>query len=71
MVRGEHSVSTYFSLKESQKVMSVAVTKLKAENSKLADEIVKLKKSKNYAKKVLRDKYHLTEEGEKIIFFAE
>jgi len=71
MVRGEHSIAGYFSLKDSRDVLSDAVSKLHSENARISGEILKLKKSKSYAKKVLRDKYHITEEGEKIIFFAD
>ncbi|MEZ4743613.1 MAG: septum formation initiator family protein [Bdellovibrionota bacterium] len=71
LFRGEHSIASYFALRESQTVLAEAVDKLKQENSGLEQEILKLKKSKSYAKKVLRDKYHITDEGEKIIFFAD
>lgn len=69
--RGETSVSRYLSLKDSEVVLSKAVANLEIENNKLEDEIFKLKKSKSYARKVLRDKYHVTETDEKIIYFAD
>ncbi len=71
MYRGQSSISLYLSLKDSEIVLSKAVGNLKSENRKLEDEIFKLKKSKDYARKVLRDRYHITEGDEKIIYFAD
>jgi cell division protein FtsB len=47
------------------------VDKLKADNQELSEEIRKIKSSPAYARKVLRDKYHVTDANEKIIFFAD
>jgi cell division protein FtsB len=69
--RGETSLSRYFQLKKSQLLLDKTVTGLEAENRQLADEIMRLKKSKNYARKVLRDKYHVTDADENIVFFPE
>jgi cell division protein FtsB len=71
MVRGESSISSYYALEKSRGVMAKTVETLRAENQALNDEIVRLKESPSYAKKVLRDKYHVTDEDEDIIFFAE
>lgn len=71
VLRGEHSISSFFSLQTSKDVLSEAVAKLEKENNDLESEILKLKKSKDYAKKVLRDKYHIKEDDEKVIFFAD
>ena len=68
MVRGESSVATYFELKESQKILTHAVNELDTENQKLSLEITKIKQSSSYARKVLRDKYHVTDPNERIIF---
>ena len=71
IVRGESTFSSYFELKQSRAVLSQRVTDLKKENAGLQREITRIKESPSYAKKVLRDKYHVTEPGENIIFFAE
>ena len=71
MFRGQTSVSRYLSLKDSELILSKTVNDLERENKKLEVEILKLKKSKDYARKVLRDKYHVTEGDEKIIYFAD
>jgi cell division protein FtsB len=47
------------------------VDKLKTDNQELSEEIRKIKSSPAYARKVLRDKYHVTDANEKIIFFAD
>jgi cell division protein FtsB len=69
--RGEHSLRTYFDLQESRGVLEKTVGNLEKENLEISKEVVKIKSSKNYARKVLRDKYHITDDDEKIIFFAD
>ena len=71
MIRGKSSVQTYFDLKKSRKILEKTVAGLKEENQRLNQEIMRLRESPSYARKVLRDKYHLTEENEDIIFFAD
>lgn len=60
-----------FALQDSQKLLAKAVENLDRENDNLAEEIEKIKRSREYSLKVLKDKYHLTEEGESIIFVPE
>jgi cell division protein FtsB len=71
MMRGDLSVETYFDLKKSRDILKETVEGLEAENESLSYEIMRLRKSPSYAKKVLRDRYHLTEPNEDIVFFAE
>ncbi len=71
MVRGESSVKGYFDLRKSRDVLKQTVEGLKTENTSLNDEIMRIKKSPSYARKVLRDKYHVTDEDEDIVFFPE
>lgn len=71
MFRGESSISDFFELQKSKETLARTVHTLERENKDLDQEIVRLKKSKAYAKKILRDKYHLTDENENIIFFAD
>lgn len=68
--RGGDVVPNYFKLKQGEAVLSDTVEQLKSDNESITSEMEKLRKSRSYAKKVLRDKYHLTEEGESIHFFA-
>jgi cell division protein FtsB len=70
-LRGENSILDYFKLRKSSDVLEAAVAKLKSGNEDLSDEIRRIKGSSAYARKVLRDKYHVTDDNEKIIFFAE
>ena len=69
-VRGEHSVSTYFELQRSSEVLSARIKALQLENQATSDEINKLKKSSEYARKVLRDQYHVLDANENIIFYS-
>ncbi|MCX6117649.1 MAG: septum formation initiator family protein [Proteobacteria bacterium] len=71
MYRGQSSVSLYLSLKDSEVVLSKTVDALRAENIRLEGEIHKIKTSKDYARKLLRDRYHITELDEKIVYFAD
>ena len=70
-LRGEGSILDYFKLKKSLSVLEETIQKLEANNFELKEEIRKIKASPDYARKVLRDKYHVTEADEKIIFFAD
>jgi cell division protein FtsB len=69
--RGENVLATYFSLIESRNNLEKAVGKLEAESEDLQNEVVKITTSKSYADRILKDKYHITGEGERIIFFAD
>lgn len=69
--RGQSSLTHYWQLKDSQSVLQKTVDELKHENAKLSEEIIKLKESPGYAKKTLKDKYHITEPDEDIVYFAD
>ena len=70
-LRGQNSIFDYFKLRKSQDILESTISKLKTSNEGLSDEIRKIKSSPDYARKVLRDKYHITDPNEKIIFFAD
>ncbi len=70
-MRGELSILDYFKLNRSLQILEASVERLKHENQAISDEIRKIKSSPLYARKVLRDKYHVTDPDEKIIFFAD
>ena len=61
----------YFKLQESRNILLETITKLEQETLLLEEEIHKIKNSKSYVHKILRDKYHLINEDEEIIFFAD
>ena len=71
IVRGHSSLTHKYRLERSAAVLRQQLTQLQAENNTLADEINKIKNSPSYARKVLRDRYHLTENDENILFFAD
>ena len=70
IVRGDSSVRQFVDLQESRDVLAKSVQGLEDENERIEGEIGKLKESPDYARKVLKDKYHVTTDNEKIIFFA-
>lgn len=69
--RGETSIARYFSLSKSKRILEERVMELESENAGLSQEILRIKESKSYARKILRDKYHVTDDGEKIIYYAD
>ncbi len=71
MFRGESSFDGYLTLVKSRDVLQGTVDQIAAENTAMRGEIIKLKESPSYARKVLRDKYHVVEQDESIVFFAE
>ncbi len=70
-LRGEGSIFDYFRLRKSLEVLEDTIHKIESSNTELSEEIRKIKGSPDYARKVLRDKYHVTDNDEKIIFFAD
>jgi cell division protein FtsB len=71
MFRGESSFDGYLALVKSRDLLRGTVGQIAQENSAIQSEILKLKESPSYARKVLRDKYHVVEQDENIVFFAE
>lgn len=71
MIRGESPFKRYFQLKDSKEVLAETVAGLEKEISLLSSELEKINKSPNYAQRVLRDKYHVTDKNESIVFFAD
>lgn len=71
MLRGASSIQSYVELTRSRDVLGGTVEGLRKETDELKNEITRLRSSPSYAKKVLRDKYHVTEPDEDIVFFAE
>lgn len=69
--RGKSSLFSYFELEDSKLVLENALASIQKEIEALEKEIEKINHSQSYAKKVLRDKYHILEEDESIIFFAD
>ena len=65
-----HRYLGYLKLMRSRDTLQKAVTKLEQEKIELSGEISKIKSSKSYAQKVLRDNFHLVndEKEERIIF---
>ena len=71
VTRGDSSFSDYYALIHNRQTIEEAVAELRVKNDQLREEIVKIKTSKDYARKILRDKYHVLEDNERIMFFAE
>ena len=69
--RGESSITHSYHLQRSAEILRQHIAQLTAGNKRLADEINKLRNSKSYAQKVLRDRYHLVDDDENIVFFAD
>ncbi len=71
LVRGETSLNHYWDLRKSRLILKATVENLSKENRALQSEIQKIRNSSDYARKVLRERYHVTDPGERIEFLAE
>jgi cell division protein FtsB len=71
LARGTTTVGGYYELKRSREVLKQTVATLQSETEQISAEIERIRTSPSYARKVLRDKYHLTEANEDIVFFAD
>ena len=69
--RGDQNLVNYFKLKQTQTKLKEVVDQLELETEQIENEIIRIKASPAYARKVLREKYHVTESNERIIFFAD
>lgn len=68
-VRGKTSVLSFFDLRESRDILLASNQRLSEENRMLSLEIEKIQQSTSYARRLLKDKYHVLQPGEKIHFF--
>jgi cell division protein FtsB len=71
VVRGSSDTTRYFELKKSLNDLNSTVENLKSQNLSLETEIHNIKTSPQYAKKILKDRYHITDENEDVVFFAD
>ena len=69
--RGRTGYSDYQSLLRSKEKLAGSMVRLRADVERLKTEIHKIKNSKSYAERVLKDKYHSVKERETIVFFAD
>lgn len=69
--RGKTGFRDYKILKNKYKTSIKFYDQLIYENSKLAKKIENVKKFKNYAKKILRDKYNVLEKDQSIVFIED
>ena len=71
IIRGGTPVKAYFQLRQSRDILQRSNQDLVRENSALSLEIEKIEQSSSYAKRLLKEKYHVLEPGEKIVFFED
>ena len=70
-IRGGTGVDSYLKLKKSREVLRAATEDLARQNDNLNSEISKIEQSAGYAERILRDKYHQKDQGERIVFFPD
>ena len=70
-LRGSGELFKYMSLQKNFHSLEMSIANLRLEAEELENEIHRITNSKEYAKKVFRDKYHITNKGESIMFFAD
>lgn len=71
VVRGDIGFFEYQSLARAQELLERTNGELSKEIRGLRLEVKRLETSSAYARKVLRDKYHLTDDHEQIVFFSD
>ena len=71
LFQGDFGLLDYLALKKTEETLKQTIGELEEQNEIVKAEIDRIKSSPLYARKVLRDKYHVTEQGEHIIFFTE
>lgn len=69
MFRGERSLSNYVALHHKKQLLATTVSSLEANIHHLSQEIHRIENSPEYAKRILRDKYHLLAEDEHMLLF--
>ena len=69
LVQGNSSLTDYIELRKKEHILKRTVEELATETARLTTEIHRLENSTKYAQKVLKEKYHKTEDGEELIFF--
>jgi len=70
-LRGGGELFDYINIQRSLSLLKQNISKLEKKAQNLEHEIFRIKNSREYAKKVLKDRYHLTDENESIMFFAD
>jgi cell division protein FtsB len=71
IVRGSIDTLRYFELKKSLAELQQATYDLKNDNKNIELEVLNIKTSPQYAKKILKDRFHMTEDNEELVFMAD
>ena len=66
--RGETNLFVYLKLKSKQKMLTDRIEELTEVEKRLRKEIFKIENFPEYARKILRDRYHQLDEGEIIVY---
>ena len=70
-IRGGQYFYNYLSLRDSHNILKVTTFRIEAVIKNLENEIEKIQSSSSYARKILRDKFQVTDKNENILFFAD
>ena len=62
--QGQYGVKKYVELQKSHEILNERVEKLVSHKKYLETEIIRIKNSKEYATKVIKEKYRIREPGE-------
>lgn len=69
--RGPNPIAPFLELTKSHDVLKRSIEITKAKADRISSEIKRIEENPEYARKVLKDKYHITDENESIVFFAD
>jgi cell division protein FtsB len=71
MMRGSSDLGKYFELKNNLSNLQEIINEIEKKNENLESEIHRIKTSPLYARKILKDRYHVVDDNEDIIFFPD
>lgn len=68
ITRGNNNALVYYQLREKKISLELRISEITKSNSTIGLEIARIKELPEYARRTLKDKYHTTEKGEKLVF---
>lgn len=68
ITRGNNNALVYYQLKSKKHDLENRISEISQNNETISLDIQRIKEFPQYARRLLKDKFHLTEEGEKLVF---
>ena len=71
ILKTRNNISSYIALNKSCQVLEKTIQELEQDIRGLEEEILRINQSKSYVSKLLKDRYHIVNENEEILFLAD